>query len=445
MQPDRLHAGAFYTFLLVFFESAALIFFFSGCSGVHGTRVKEDVTPMVAHEELPEPELLDVAISVFDPGEIPEDEDDRNGLSEEIRKAEACFIPVHLKYTLQRSGYWGSVWVVPDDNETADLVISGRIEYSDGERLVLYVRAVDSRNQVWLDRTYEEISLPDERRKLEPEKKDSFQDLFNAVANDLIRYRQAVSAEELRQIRRLKELRYAVSMAPEPFGRYFMQDSEGYYTLTGLPAETDPMLARIRAVRSRDEMLMDTLSGYYDGYYMQLWKPYQDWRRFRADELETIRKIKNEALTRQLLGFAAIAGAVAMGAIGDYHTARALDPLRDIMTVGGAAAVYSGYKKRQEARMNQEVIEELGESFEADATPLVVEVNGETMRLTGTAREQYEEWRRLLKEIYIKETGFTQMLPVIVGPEQGVEEESGSVEEEPDIIDQQEGAIEAGS
>jgi len=35
----------------------------------------------------------------------------------------------------------------------------------------------------------------------------------------------------------------------------------------------------------------------------------------------------------------------------------------------------------------------------------VVEVEGRTLKLTGTAEEQYREWRRLLATIYAEETG----------------------------------------
>ena len=47
-------------------------------------------------------------------------------------------------------------------------------------------------------------------------------------------------------------------------------------------------------------------------------------------------------------------------------------------------------------------------SFGAEAAPMVVTVEGETRRLTGTAAAQYESWRRLLKEIYEAETGFVE-------------------------------------
>jgi hypothetical protein len=58
--------------------------------------------------------------------------------------------------------------------------------------------------------------------------------------------------------------------------------------------------------------------------------------------------------------------------------------------------------------MHLESIKELSESFGAEAAPMVVTVEGETRRLTGTAAAQYESWRRLLREIYEAETGFVE-------------------------------------
>ena len=55
---------------------------------------------------------------------------------------------------------------------------------------------------------------------------------------------------------------------------------------------------------------------------------------------------------------------------------------------------------------------EVSESFGAQAAPMVVSVEGQERRLTGTAQAQYEGWRRLLKEIYQAETGFTQQIEV---------------------------------
>jgi hypothetical protein len=46
---------------------------------------------------------------------------------------------------------------------------------------------------------------------------------------------------------------------------------------------------------------------------------------------------------------------------------------------------------------------------------MVVEVEGRTVQLRGTAEEQYQEWRRLLKELYETETGLPVTTPVASG------------------------------
>jgi hypothetical protein len=73
--------------------------------------------------------------------------------------------------------------------------------------------------------------------------------------------------------------------------------------------------------------------------------------------------------------------------------------------------VISGYKKREEAKIHTESLKEITGSFQTEAAPLVVDVEGRTLRLTGTAEEQYAEWRRLLHELYKEETGLVPTAP----------------------------------
>ena len=75
------------------------------------------------------------------------------------------------------------------------------------------------------------------------------------------------------------------------------------------------------------------------------------------------------------------------------------------MIVGGAYAVKTGFDKDSEATIHQDAVEELGQSFAAETQPMVVEVEGETHELTGSAETQYRQWRALLKRIYAAETG----------------------------------------
>ena len=47
---------------------------------------------------------------------------------------------------------------------------------------------------------------------------------------------------------------------------------------------------------------------------------------------------------------------------------------------------------------------------------MVVEIEGTQHRFTGTADIQYEEWRELLRELYISETGFVPEVDIYTEP-----------------------------
>ena len=375
-----------------------------GCATVPGKQVEDQVAPLMAPQEFGDHELLNVSIKVFDPGELPEKIDKRAGLSLEIREAEARFIPIHLKYSMQRTGYWGAVRIVPDDDDGAEVLVRGKIEFSDGESLVLTVEAQDSRNVLWFSKTYAETALPNEHLGTEPEKEDTFQDLFNKIANDLTEYRNRLTPGDMLEIQRVAELRYGQLMAPDVYGQYLSNDKNNRLHIVHLPAANDFMMERVRSIRSRDNMLIDAINGYYEAYYLDLWEPYTNWRQFRSEEVAIMRQIERDALRRKLLGVAAIAGAIAIGSNSSNNSA-ATDTLQQVMVVGGAYSIYTGFQRSQDVVINKEVIEELGVSFSSEAEPLVVEVEGETFRLTGTAEEQYAKWREILKQIYARETG----------------------------------------
>ena len=372
----------------------------SGCATMQN-QVADQVRPMVAAQELDSAELLDVAIVIFDSDELTDKEIRELGLSEEIRRAEERYMPIQLKYTMQRTGYWGAVRVVPAPSK-AHLQVRGTIVHSDGEQLTLEIEAYDSRNVKWFEKSYsEELRLSD-YSGIAPEKKDPFQDLYNTIANDLATHREKLTAEDFRQIQQVSELRAAHDMAPDAFDGHLEVDQDDQYEIVRLPAENDPMLQRVRAIQLRDDMLVDTINSYYEVYYNDLWQPYSDWRKLYNEELVAMKEIKKQAMTRQLLGLAAIIGGVAMSTNSNTSSSG----LPGVMVVGGAAAIYSGFQKSQEAKIHKDVIEELSISFSSEAEPLVVEVVGETVRLTGTAEEQYKQWRKMLREIYASETGF---------------------------------------
>ena len=397
----------------------------SGCASL-SNKVADGVKPIVATQELDSSELLDVAIVVFDSEELTDKEIRELGLSEEIRRAEERFIPIHLKYTMQRTGHWGAVRVVPAEN-AAHVQVRGTIIRSDGEQLSLDIEAYDSRGVSWFENSYsEELGLVD-FYGTSPGEKDPFQDLYNTIANDLVEHRSQLQPTAIREIQQISELRTAQDMARDAFAGHLSRNEEGRYSLIRLPVESDPMLKRVRAVQVRDDMLLDTINGYYEIYYNDLWQPYGDWRKLYNEELAALNEVKKQALTRQLFGLASIIGGVALST-GNNNLSSSNLP--GVMVMGGAAAIYSGFQKQEETKIHRDVIEELSISFSSEADPLVVEVVGETVRLTGSAEEQYQKWRDMLQQIYAAETGLP---PEPTGDDLGQSGGSGS---EPDELEQ---------
>ena len=220
--------------------------------------------------------------------------------------------------------------------------------------------------------------------------------------------KKVLSDKEIEEIRQVASLKYAHSMAPEVFGPYLVAGEGGRLSASRLPARGDPMVERVEAVKVRVDLLVDTINDYYDIYYQDLWEPYSNWRRYRHEEVSTLRRLEREALTKQVLGITAIVGAIALGAASDYDTAVRTRPLQDVLLAGGAYSVYSGHQTRQESKINEDAIEELGTSFTSEAEPLTIEVEGQTVRLTGSAEQQYATWRSLLRQIYAQETGLIE-------------------------------------
>jgi hypothetical protein len=386
-----------------YFPLLILLLLSAGCSTLADRGIEGHVPVQKSVTRIPEDRLLDVWIELFDPGTLPVDED-ASGLSMDIREAEARYLPEQLRSTMEKTGYWGAVRVVPGGTEGGEVLVQGTILASDGEQLALAIIARDASGRVWLERTYRAQATPEDYEAAARSQREVFQSLFNTIANDLAQYRSTLVPADALAIRRVAEMRFASELAPDAFGGYLLHDSDGRYRVKHLPARDDPMYRRVRAIRERDFLLIDTLDGHFDNFSREMQQPYFDWRKARTEEATALQAIERDALKRKLLGIAAIAGAIAIEASGRGNGASA-GVLRDTMVLGGVYAIKSGFDKGSEAQINRDAIEELGESFSSEARPLVVEVEGETHELTGSAEVQYAKWRALLKRIYASETG----------------------------------------
>lgn len=371
----------------------------AGCQTMTVQQVGD--TPVInAQAEVPEQQLLDVGIQVFDGGEISEEGRLKKGLSEEIRAAESRYASIRLRETVQRSGHWGAVRVLPADTHAVDVLVTGTIRESDGESLALEVQAADASGRQWFTTVYQKAVSADDYRQAE--RQEVFQDLYNHIANDLYREKNALSPEQLQEIRRIARLRFADSLAPQAFEGYLAVSENGEYRIQRLPARGEPMMERVMKIREREHMLIDVVNGYYDNLYADLEGPYFDWRKARSEEAEALREVKQKATNRYLLGAALIVGAIAIEALGGSSNT---DSLRDAMVLGGAYSVKRGADISSQQEIHKDAIRELGESFAAETAPLVVNVEGQTVELTGSAEQQFQQWRQMLGEIYAAETG----------------------------------------
>jgi hypothetical protein len=355
-----------------------------------------------ASPNLAESELLDVGVRLFDPGVEDIDEDSLVAVPE-IRLAEARYMPTQLVRTMQGSGHWGAVRVVPEGMANTDVVVNGRILNSDGERLELEVTVEDSTGQRWFTREFSGLaskyaySSKTARSVLQ----EPFQDVYNRIANDIAAYRGGMGGDEVAHLRRITELRFAESFSPESFGGTLSQDRQGIYQIQRLPAADDPMLDRIRRIRERDYLFVDTLQEYYGGFARQMKDPYQEWRRQSYTEAIAYRELRREATMRTLAGVAAVAAGIA-GAGSNNGSTRAAS---NVAIVSGGYLIKSGFDKRAESAIHAEALVELAGSLQAEIQPQIIELEDQTITLTGTVEDQYSQWRGLLQDIYERETG----------------------------------------
>jgi hypothetical protein len=377
------------------------ILIFSGCATYSSHKVGP--TPIEqAKTEIPEEQLMDIGILVFETKELtPEDAKDE-GTSADIRKAETHFIPYHLKNTLHQSGHWGAIQVVPAETNSVDLLVKGKILESNGEDLVVEIDVVDATGNRWFKRKYSAEASAASYSGNKVGEKDAYQNLYNTIANDLAKYKLKQGATEIKAIRTVSKLKFAREFAPDAFEGYLAQDKKGRLSVKRLPADNDPMMDRLLKIREREYMYVDTLNRQYDGFYNEMWPPYENWRKLNLTEREAMKKIKREAMTKQLLGALLVAGAVVAGAKGS-NTGMVLAPA---MAIIGGQVFISGWNVSKEAEMHSAAIEELSESFGNEMQPVTMEFEGQQYELTGSAEEQFKRWKVLLRQIYFAETGF---------------------------------------
>ena len=376
---------------------------------------KKKIALIPVQTEIPESQLLDVRIEIFDPGKLPSSKNASRGLSEEIREAESHYMAIQLRNAMQQSGYWGAVRVVPAETSGDEVRVTGRILKSNGEELELKIGAIDATGQQWFkEKTFKGAVGADMYKESSKNQIEVFQNVYNKIANALAVHRRTMTSEQVHEIRQVAEMRFAEELAPGTFMGYLRKErtalTKKRFRIERLPSKDDEMLERVRQVRERDYMLVDTLDIQYEGLYRDMEEVYTGWRKSRLDEMNMIREVDRKKNAEAWKGAGIIlAGAVLGAAYGQAAgNTGYYNPMIPAL-VGAAAGVgvsmmVEADQIAEEAEINKVALEELGISFAAEVEPTVLEVEGEIIKLTGSAKAKHQQWREVLARLYKVET-----------------------------------------
>ena len=292
---------------------------------------------------------------------------------------------------------------MPEPLESTDLTINGRILVSNGLHLGLEVEVTDATGRVWFKDTFRggatKYSYGEDRLRTT----DPFQSVYNAIADRLSEARNALDAATLERIRLTSEMRFARDLAPSPFEDYLSLTDDGRWQIERFPADEDPMLVRIRAIRDRDRAFIRVLDGYYGEAHREMRLAYDNLRKASYEEALALGRAERAARNNMVLGTVAFVAGLA-GAAGSGSS---LGQTAGVASAaGGVLVARRGLEQSEQARLHRDALGELDESFTRTWEPMVLEVEGRVITLTGSVREQYREWRELLREISRTERGF---------------------------------------
>ncbi|MDC1143862.1 hypothetical protein OAT22_02265 [Porticoccaceae bacterium] len=351
-------------------------------------------------QPIAEEALLDVGIPVLNDGLYLTDDEDT--VFPEVRFAEAIYFSNQLAKVLEKSGAWGAIRVTPSDDVIMDLYITGTILQSDGETMDLEIQVKDSSGKQWFSKNYQQaVGKYAYDRRLKS-LGDPFQNLFVRIANDLLSYREKLSSQRAIELRTISELRFAKTFSAQAFDSYISEKRDGTLVIDKLPADNDSILVRVRKIRERDYLYIDTMQDYYDGFTQQMHLAYQDFRRASYDSVVKARQLDKQGNRRIVAGIGAILAGIYGRSEADTRIAR--DAGTATAAVGGFA-IKSGLEKKQQASAYNESVAEMGSSLEAEIAPQVIELEDRTVTLTGTVQAQYQQWQELLQKIYQQERG----------------------------------------
>ncbi len=377
-------------------EMIARAIIFTGIITFLPACVVHNVNPsveLISSDEIaiPEDELLNLGISVFTPLVEFSDSEDINIAN--LRDAEALYSSWHLAKALSASKHWGMVQVAPQDFVFADVWVSGKILQSDGQTMRIQIKVEDASGLVWFDRLYQQVLS--ESYPVNPAANQiPFQSLYLQIANDIRGYAvDNFSRKDFFALHNVSQIRFASRFAPEKYQPYLEPVGSGRVNSNRLPAINDDIFKYINNIQNRHFSFLDALQGQYDSFITQIEAPYREFIRlsYRTTEYVNDELIQiEEDLSK---------GSPVNGALVD----RALENSK-VTKMSGSRIDRSEIKSNNlnsgaRRRIYSSNLALSGQVFEQEIAPITVQAINQSVELSGSVDEQYEQWQQILQQM----------------------------------------------
>ena len=325
-------------------------------------RAWDTVEPLLV-AAAPSAPALNIAVELFDPGIADKD----RSPSAAVRRLESQLLAGALRETLVRSNQWGVVRLVPSASSLTPVSIRAGIVVSDGRDLVLDVVVKDAVGAILFEHTV--------AHRQQSSGDDGLEGIFNGLANRLLSVWQDKHPEDRSALLQVADIAYAEALAPKAFSGMIKRSAAGWQVVR-LPAEDDPMLARIERIRKQEYLFCDTIDEQYVDMADRVAPTYRLWRAAALEQTEWLELYQKRAAART-------------GRAGDSEFTR-------------MQAEYAAYRS---FRIQEQALFDLAEALDGEAKPTVIRTRDQLFRLEGTLDAQYDTWRGLLRDIYLIETG----------------------------------------
>jgi hypothetical protein len=236
---------------------------------------------------------------------------------------------------------------------------------SDGRELVIETIVGVVTGETILSAIYRDISVDEDYTH---DKSDPFADLYATVVNDIADSLLSVSNQES-YLRTLSSLRYASELVPGAFPNYLGQEA-GLYNVRREPSPGDPMLIRLNRLQDYELLFVDTIDEQLANVSREVGGAYYLWMRASKEQLDWLDLRRERGVSAKTL--------------------------RNESTFTRLQAVYAAHRS---LKIHEQELFELVLELENEARATAVYANEQVFKLSGTLKQQYQEWRATLRQI----------------------------------------------